>query len=221
MNGNLIKLLNGVKVSKKADDGTNIWGDPEHHRMIKVQKWTTAAAASSLPKLAASTVAAVNQSATPMSAPVLTGGLKSPILGASASEQQSSNADLFNPSTTSGTTGSGSPTSAVTTPSSAPVTSTTPPSWMAPTVAASVNKPTSSWNNTPAAAPPLLQQQQLLQQQLLAANGESNATGGDEIRSWHDRDSMSAGGGADQSQAHHHMQQKPWISNSFREVCFK
>lgn len=221
MNGNLIKLLNGVKVSKKADDGTNIWGDPEHHRMIKVQKWTTAAAASSLPKLAASTVAGVNQAATPMSAPVLTGGLKSPILGASGSEQQSSNADLFNPSTTSGTTGSGSPTSAVTTPSSAPVTSTTPPSWMAPTVAAaSVNKPASSWNNTPAAAPPLLQQQQLLQQQLLAANGESNAAGGDEIRSWHDRDSMSAGGGADQSQAHHHMQQKPWISNNFREVCF-
>lgn len=219
MNGNLIKLLNGVKVSKKADDGTNIWGDPEHHRMIKVQKWTTAAAASSLPKLAASTAA--NQAATPMSAPVLTGGLKSPILGAAGSEQQSSNADLFNPSTTSGTTGSGSPTSAVTTPSSAPVTSTTPPSWMAPTVAsASVNKPTSSWNNTPAAAPPLLQQQQMLQQQLMAANGENNATGGDEIRSWHDRDAMSAGGGADQSQAHHHMQQKPWISNNFREVCF-
>lgn len=27
------------KIAKKSDDGTNIWGDPEHHRQVKVTKW--------------------------------------------------------------------------------------------------------------------------------------------------------------------------------------
>lgn len=35
------------KSSKKQDDGTNIWGDPENHRQAKVTKWMAAMAASS------------------------------------------------------------------------------------------------------------------------------------------------------------------------------
>jgi len=27
------------KLAKKSDDGTNIWGDPEHQRLVKVTKW--------------------------------------------------------------------------------------------------------------------------------------------------------------------------------------
>jgi hypothetical protein len=28
------------KIVKKSDDGTNIWGDPENHKQMKVQKWS-------------------------------------------------------------------------------------------------------------------------------------------------------------------------------------
>lgn len=37
-------------VAKKQDDGTNIWGDPEAARAVKVMKWTSSATRAAAPK---------------------------------------------------------------------------------------------------------------------------------------------------------------------------
>lgn len=190
-------------MAKKADDGTNIWGDPEHQRMLKVQKWISAPL-NTLPKLPS-----LPSSSQQVQPPALS-GMKSPIVDQSG--------DIFNAQAQTTFVPESSPASTtqpiVNPNSSTPGTSTTPPHWMIPT-GTSQTKP--SWSNTPAAGPSLLQQhqqlllQQQLQQQILG--GENNQTVNDDLR-WHTGESLS------ETQANQ-LQQKHWIGgNNFREVIW-